>query len=543
MQSGIPSVGQMRRGALKKEEEDWKKREKDSGATIYEQNYIVSQGAKEKEFTSVKLKDEIVAFSQRMEFLMGVDVDGDGIVGSDMRKDKDVARGRENKAAHDEERVLEAERWSARIKTVEEDVREAKLEKSRETVGVPTVGKKDNLRRHEAQQRDFDVYHRSVEYTVENRTNVRVTLQTRGQLFIALQNLGDAVKKSAQLARNETQGEMTDEMMKDAMKDVHSFQVRSFVVGGPMQFAKAYCPKVFCRLRSHFGLSYEAFVRLVDTFVVGDGGRGSERRGGILNSGDFFFSSKAQICYKLVNKQERKTILDMLFDYEKHMRDHPFSLLPQYYGLYRLEQADGTALEFVVHNNIFHTVDTIQCLYDIKGCRARKTGIPQRIGHVYLNPVGSAEDRGRLGAREDVPLDTFANRFLNDTNLHKIEFWKGALVLHKEQRHELIAALREDTLWLASQALYNYALLIGLHQASPWDSEELRINEFHQPSRFGGITAIENTYHVGLVGPFKKWDAAARAAHVLRTGAHFTCFTCTKVPIMKLETDVAKLRR
>jgi hypothetical protein len=127
--------------------------------------------------------------------------------------------------------------------------------------------------------------------------------------------------------------------------------------------------------------------------------------------------------------------------------------------------------------------------------------------------------------------------------LHKIEFWKGALVLHKEQRHELIAALREDTLWLSSQGLYSYALLIGLHQASPWDSEELRINEFHKPSRFGGITAIENTYHVGLVGPFKKWDAAARAAHVLRTGSQFTCFTCTKVPIMKLETDVAKLRR
>ena len=284
----LSGMGGLRRGgeALKKEDEDWKKREKDSGAALYEENYIVSQGAKEKEFTSVKLKDEIVAFSQRMEFLMGVDVDGDGIVGNDMRKDKDVARGRENldKAAHDEERVLEAERWSARLKAVEEDVREAKLEKARETVRVPTVGKKDNLRRHEAQAREFDVYHRSVEHTVENRTNVRVTLQTRGQLFIALQNLGDAVKKSAQLARNETQGDMTDEMMKGAMKDVHSFQVRSFVVGGPMQFAKAYCPKVFCRLRSHFGLSYESFVRLVDTFVFGDGGRGSERRGGILST-------------------------------------------------------------------------------------------------------------------------------------------------------------------------------------------------------------------------------------------------------------------
>ena len=38
--------------------------------------------------------------------------------------------------------------------------------------------------------------------------------------------------------------------------------------------------------------------------------------------------------------------------------------------------------------------------------------------------------------------------------------------------------------------------------------------ELNSPSRFGGLVPIEDTYHIGIVGPFKKWDAVAKSEYM-----------------------------
>jgi hypothetical protein len=65
-------------------------------------------------------------------------------------------------------------------------------------------------------------------------------------------------------------------------------------------------------------------------------------------------------------------------------------------------------------------------------------------------------------------------------------------------------------------ALYrylNYGLVVGTHRASPLDEHSLRHLEMSAPSRFGGRTPIEDTYHVMIAGPLKKGAPAAAAAY------------------------------
>jgi len=272
-----------------------------------------------------------------------------------------------------------------------------------------------------------------VQETVEHRPHVWVSGKTHGKLYVTLQNLADAAKKSAQNAKRgykhehakhpgDTEADDDVQALSDAaVKEVDEFYVRSFVVGGHVQRAKAYCPKLFTRIRSHFGLSYEAFVRLADVAVDG-----------VWQSGEFFFSSKAHFCYKRISVDERKSVVGMLQEYEKYIHHAHFSLLPHFYGLYTI---DGQ--EFLLTNNVFHCVDTIEIMYDLKGCWFRETPLEERAGRHYIMPIGTVADRAELHDTSEVPVAQYHSRIINDEKLrhllHSGNEWakEAAFVLHE----------------------------------------------------------------------------------------------------------------
>lgn len=269
--------------------------------------------------------------------------------------------------------------------------------------------------------------------TVETRPHVWVTGKSHGKLHVTLQNLADAAKKSAQRSRRDYKHEHakhpdddvedaeTETLGEAAVKEVDRFYVRSFVVGGHVQQAKAYCPKLFTRIRNHFGLSYEAFVRLADLAVEG-----------VWQCGEFFFSSQAHVCYKRISAEERNSIVAMLPAYEKYIHRAHFSLLPQYYGIYSIEGQD-----FLLTNNVFHCIDTIELLYDLKGCWTRQTPLEDRAGRHYIMPIGTVADRAELHDADEVPVEQYRNSIINDEKLrhllHSGNEWasEAGLVLHE----------------------------------------------------------------------------------------------------------------
>jgi hypothetical protein len=66
--------------------------------------------------------------------------------------------------------------------------------------------------------------------------------------------------------------------------------------------------------------------------------------------------------------------------------------------------------------------------------------------------------------------------------------------MHTEERGELINQLRRDTLFLKSIGVYGYALVCGVHFASPWDPWDMTLHESKRPSRFGGFDKCEDRY-------------------------------------------------
>ena len=401
------------------------------------------------------LKPGIDEYIQRLETLTGLDLDGDGMEGGDTRTK--TADGQAERSAMggnhklDEEDAIEVEKWRLRLQTVEDDIKEELKLARQAKLHVKTAGPRDDLRRHAAvevrEDSRYETYHAAVKATVDARTNTWVTSKTHGHLFNVLHNLADGSKKSAQLARAETTGNMDEAMVSDGLNQVYKFQVRSFVIGGQVMFFKAYAPKVFCKIRQHFGLTYEAYVRQSDVSVEG-----------LWQSGDFFFSSKAKVCYKRIQAEERKMILGILSEYDKYIASQPYTLLPQWYGLYRVEAPGLETMEFVACNNLFHSIDSIELVYDIKGCAERSGNIERRLGRHYPNPVGCVYDRRTLPPGQALSYEGIRGRVINDEELNRIvhshDSKSSLLVLHEEQRNELCEIVRHDTLWLAAQVSF-----------------------------------------------------------------------------------------
>ena len=343
----------------------------------------MSVSRKAPSFGDAAFKQEIHDFTQHLELALGLDIDGDGMEGQDERtrahgvlpQAKPSARRPQSEAE-----VEEAEAWLRRVKAVEEDVEATRAAERQAKQAIPTAKNHDRIRRNAAapvrESEELAAYPSAVQRTVETRPHARITSKSDGRLFITLQNLADTVKKSAKIAREQTQGGMAVDDLKEAMKEVHTFQVRSFAVGGQVQFVKAFAPKIFAKLRNHFGMSYEAYTRLANLVVEG-----------IWRSGDFFFSSKAPVCYRRISDGEHKTIMELLLEYDRHLLAHPYTLMPHWYGLYSI---DG--LHFVACNNVFHTIDSIEVLYDLRG-PAPPAKLQDHAGSQYLVPIGTTVDR------------------------------------------------------------------------------------------------------------------------------------------------------
>ncbi len=70
---------------------------------------------------------------------------------------------------------------------------------------------------------------------------------------------------------------------------------------------------------------------------------------------------------------------------------------------------------------------------------------------------------------------------------------KGSpVLLHKEDREHVLRTLSRDTKFLAKHNIYGYALIVGIHNATPWDTFMLADMEAERFSRFGGHDPVED---------------------------------------------------
>lgn len=211
---------------------------------------------------------------------------------------------------------------------------------------------------------------------------------------------------------------------------------------------KDYCPMVFRNLREMFKID------AADYMVSLCGGDGLKELCSPGKSGSIFYLSQDErFVIKTLRKTELKVLLKMLPRYYDHVGAHDNTLITKFFGLHRITIKCGQKIRFVVMGNMFCTELRIHRRYDLKGSSHGRSTSSDKINE---------------------------NTTLKDLDLSYV------FHLEKSWRESLFRQISLDCMFLESQCIIDYSMLLGLHFRAPEclrpPLESERRNEFPSPA-------------------------------------------------------------
>ena len=164
-------------------------------------------------------------------------------------------------------------------------------------------------------------------------------------------------------------------------------------------------------------------------------------------SGSFFyFSRDYKYIIKTIHHAEHKLLRKILRDYYSHMEKHPNSLISQFYGLHRVKIPYGRKIHFVVMNNLFPPHRDIHQTFDLKGSTV---GRDFKEEDLEQNPRATLKDLNWL--RRNYHFEFGANK-----------------------KRMFIEQMQKDVTLLQKLKIMDYSLLVGIHDMSKGNEENLR---------------------------------------------------------------------
>ncbi|KAL7711853.1 Cylicin-2 [Entamoeba marina] len=196
---------------------------------------------------------------------------------------------------------------------------------------------------------------------------------------------------------------------------------------------KEYSPMAFSIIRKMFGITNEHIINSIcseDSLTPPVGGAGK-------SGSMFMFTKDKQFILKVIPKREAKIVSKTLQQYLNYIRSNSHTLMPKFYGMFRVKPKGDEEYRYLVMNNLFPNQSfPIHLKYDLKGSR-------------YGRKANSAEQKKKspcfkdldfLDKHESINLGPLASRF-------------------KEQ-------VASDSRLLAEMHLIDYSLLVGIHNLS-----------------------------------------------------------------------------
>jgi 1-phosphatidylinositol-4-phosphate 5-kinase len=164
-------------------------------------------------------------------------------------------------------------------------------------------------------------------------------------------------------------------------------------------------------------------------------------------SGSFFyFSRDYKYIIKTIHHAEHKLLRKILREYYAHIVRYPNTLISQFYGLHRVKIPYGRKTHFVVMNNLFPPHRDIHQTFDLKG---------STIGREFKEEL-----------LEQNPRATLKDLNWLRRNYH-FEFGPKKKTLFIEQ-------MKQDVALLQKLKIMDYSLLVGIHDLSKGNEENLR---------------------------------------------------------------------
>ncbi|ODV91188.1 hypothetical protein CANCADRAFT_25521 [Tortispora caseinolytica NRRL Y-17796] len=210
---------------------------------------------------------------------------------------------------------------------------------------------------------------------------------------------------------------------------------------------KDYAPEVFRSLRILFHVDpADYLVSLTAQYIVSELGSPGK-------SGSFlYFSRDYRFIIKTIHKAEHKLLRNILKDYYYHVEANPNTLISQFYGLHRVKLPYGRRVYFIVMNNLFPPNRDIHVTYDLKGSTAGR----------FLNTAKTKTQKGEPIKGSQVRKD------LNWIHDHR------RINLGPSKRQLFLSQLECDISLLKRLGIMDYSLLIGIHDLTRGNSENIR---------------------------------------------------------------------
>ena len=200
-----------------------------------------------------------------------------------------------------------------------------------------------------------------------------------------------------------------------------------------------FAPEVFFTLRRRFSLTTEAYLAsMCDQPLLG-GGIGEGKSGSL-----FFFCTNGNFISKTVTALELEFFVRILPSYYEHMvADGESTLLPRFFGLYKLKLPGKKMHVIVVMNNAFQIprsvkIGKINEKYDLKGSLRNRC-------------VSKAEIEAGVKVLKDVNFVMSGSKVRLGTILGP----------------EFEDQLKKDVKWLKDNHIMDYSLLLGIAQNGP----------------------------------------------------------------------------
>ncbi|RDA82945.1 hypothetical protein CP532_1442 [Ophiocordyceps camponoti-leonardi (nom. inval.)] len=204
---------------------------------------------------------------------------------------------------------------------------------------------------------------------------------------------------------------------------------------------KDYAPWVFRRLRALFRLDpADYLVSLTGKYILSE--LGSPGKSGSF----FYFSRDYKYIIKTIHHSEHKFLRKILKEYYNHVQQNPNTLLSQFYGLHRVKMPYGKKIHFVVMNNLFPPHRDIHQTFDLKGSTI---GRDYKEADLARNPRATLKDLNWLRRKQHLELGI-------------------------QKKQLFLAQLQRDVVLLKRLQIMDYSLLIGIHDVSRGNEENLR---------------------------------------------------------------------
>lgn len=264
--------------------------------------------------------------------------------------------------------------------------------------------------------------------------------------------------------------------------------------------AKSYSPQVFGEIRAYFGISNPEFMHYLT-------GRARFTRGKSKGkSGSYFlFSADRRFLLKSLSKSELLLLCQLLPEYYAHMIQNPHTLLPRFFGIYKIDLPSGTVF-LACMNNVFDSALKVHKVFDLKGSKAgrKATETEKQSSSVVYKDIDWIEQKLRIGCG-------------------------------KERKLQLCEQLAKDCGFLRDHGIMDYSLLVGVHfqnkkgEDPPNDNGSIgafayarengvahRINAFQQDD--GGMKSsfnfgLNHVYFMGLIDVLQLYNVKKKMEH------------------------------